>query len=261
MPDSDDFVGNLYTTDEYIIRNPSLHEEDSPWKVNKIIPLADRFARCIDKGQINLLDVGGGAGLILGAISSYIEKKHNISVNKYALDLSPGALEIQKQRNPDLKKALNEDICMTSLGDKEIDLTLLIDLLEHVTNPVKALEEVRRISNYAIFKVPLDGFLIGRIWNFIKRGEPRRQAIQSVGHINIYTYGSLRNRIQNHTGQILDCYFTNVYEYYLNSQYYKGRQSRKDKLLALGGALTFRLCPRLAAFIFNDSAMFLVRCN
>ena len=191
MPDLDDFVRNLYTTDEYIIRNPSLYEEDSPWKVNKIMPLVDRFVRCINKNQINILDVGGGAGLILDAISSYIEKKHNISVNKYAMDLSPRALEIQKQRNPGLKKVLNEDISKTSLADKEIDLTLLIDLLEHVSNPVKALEEVRRISNYAIFKVPLDGYLIGRIWNFIKRGEPERQAIQSIGHVNIYNYGNI----------------------------------------------------------------------
>lgn len=261
MPGMDDFVTNLYRTDEYIIKNPSLHEEDSPWKVNKIIPLVDRFSRYTDKGQINLLDIGGGAGLILNAISSYIEKKHNIISNKYALDLSPRALEIQKQRNPDLKKALNEDISKTSLDDKEIDLTLLIDLLEHVSNPIKALEEVRRISNYAIFKVPLDGYLIGRILNFIKRGEPKRQAIQTIGHINIYTYGSLRNQIQKHTGQILDCYFTNVHEYYLNSQYYKGRISRKIKLLSLAGAYTFRLCPGLAAFMFNDFAMFLVRCN
>ena len=41
-------------------------------------------------------------------------------------------LEIQEKRNPDLKKALNEDIHKTSLDSKEIDLSLMIDLLEHV---------------------------------------------------------------------------------------------------------------------------------
>jgi ubiquinone/menaquinone biosynthesis C-methylase UbiE len=261
MLDQDDFVRNFYTTDEYIIKNPSLFEEDSPWKINKIIPLVDRFASCLDKVQINVLDVGGGTGLILSRISSYIEKRHNISVNKYALDLSPGALKMQSERNPDLKKILNEDIRMTSLDYKEIDLTLLIDVIEHVPNPVKALEEVRRISKYAIFKVPLEGHFIGTILNFIKRGEPRRQIIKTDGHINIYTYGRLRNQIQRYTGQILDSRFTNLNEYFLTSEYYKGSQSKKDKLLLIGATLVFKLSPRLAAFIFSDHAIFLVKCR
>ena len=255
-----DHIADFYRTDEYIRKNPSLHEEDSPWKVVKIIPLIDRFIGCVHKGHINVLDVGGGAGLILAEISSYIEKNHQINVGKYALDLSPGMLEIQKQRNPSIKQALNEDIRCTSLHDKEIDLALLIDLLEHVPNPVDALEEIKRISSYAIFKVPLDNCLINSIWNFIKRGEPRRQGIETVGHVNWYTYSDLKNQIEKHTGQVLVSYFTNVHEYYLNSPYYKGRLSRKSRLLYLAGACTFRFSPRLAAFLFNDFAMFLVKC-
>ena len=260
MSNSQNYMSNLYTTNEYITKNPSLHEEDSPWKVKKIIPLIDRFIKIINKDQINLLDVGGGAGIILSDISNYIEK-YNIRVNKYALDLSPGMLEIQKKRNPDLKKALNEDICATSLINKAVDLTLLIDLIEHVPNPEKALKEVSRISDYAILKVPLDGYLIGKILNFVTHGGFMRQGVQKYGHINIYTYGRLRNQIKNNIGQILDCYFTNVHEYYLHSQYYKEQKNIKRTLLAVGGYPTFMCSPRLAAFIFNDFAMFLVKCN
>lgn len=261
MQDYNDSTRNLYTTDEYLIKNPSLHEEDSAWKVINIIPLVDRFTNCINKNQINLLDVGGGAGLILDAVSSYVSKTLNITVNKYAIDLSPGALKIQKQRNPDLIKALNEDICKTSLDNKEIDLTLVIDLIEHVANPIKALEEIRRISNYAIFKVPLENNLISKVWNSIKHGEPREKAAQQIGHINFYTYNSIRNLIQNHTGQILDCYFTNVHKYLLNSQYYVDKRNKMSKLISIGGGLTYRLSPRLAAYIFSDFAMLLVSCD
>lgn len=243
--------------------NPTLFEEDSPWKVSKIIPLVDRVISRIDRVQneMKILDVGGGAGLILGAISSYIKEKHNVGVDKIALDLSPGALEIQSKNNPDLKRTLNEDIATTSLGDKEIDLTLMIDVLEHVKNPEKVLREVRRISDYAIFKVPLDGFLIGTIVNFITRGKFRKH-VQKRGHINIYTFVPLKNQIRTHAGKILDFYFTNEYEYYLHSRYYN--QVNKDirrKILALAGQPTYRISPRLAAFLFNDSAMFLVKCD
>jgi SAM-dependent methyltransferase len=256
----DDDVADLYRTDEYIRQNPSLHEEDSPWKIEKTIPLVDTFIGLIHKDRINLLDVGGGAGLILAGVSSYIEEQHRINVRKYALDLSPGMLEIQKQRNPQLVKALNEDIRCTTLHDKEIDLALLIDLLEHVPDPVQALEEIKRVSCYAIFKVPLDAYLVGKIGNFIKRGEPRRQAIEQIGHVNMYTYSELKAQIEKHTGHIVCSCFTNTHEYYLNSPYYKDNLSITSRLLGLAGVCTFRFSPRLAAFLFYDFAMFLVKC-
>jgi SAM-dependent methyltransferase len=254
-------VANLYRSDEYIRQNPSLHEEDSPWKVEKIIPLVDTFISLYHKDHINLLDVGGGAGLILAGVSSYIEKQHRIKVSKYTLDLSPGMLEIQKQRNPQLVKALNEDIRCTTLRDKEIDLALLIDLLEHVPNPVQALEEIKRISCYALFKVPLDAYLAGTIGNLLKGGKPRRQAIEKIGHINMYTYSRVKNQIEKHTGHIVSSYFTNTHEYYLNSPYYKDSLNIQSRLTGMAGVYTFKFSPRLAAFLFYDFAMFLVKCN
>ena len=109
-------------------------------------------------------------------------------------------LEIQKRRNPDLARVLNEDIRKTSLSDKEIDLTLMIDLLEHVPNPTEALEEVKRISKFVILKVPLDDNLLARIGNFIWRGERRRRAIETVGHINVYRLSKLKHQMEKHAG-------------------------------------------------------------
>ncbi|MCJ7669192.1 MAG: class I SAM-dependent methyltransferase [Dehalococcoidia bacterium] len=260
MKNTDEFVRNLYITDEYIIKNPSLHEEDSPWKVSKIIPLIDKFTECLNKDEINLLDVGGGAGLILSAISTYMEESPGIQVNKFALDLSPGMLEIQKKRNPNLKKALNEDIRKTSLGDKEIDLTLMIDLLEHVPNPAEALEEVKRISKFAILKVPLEDNLLLRTWNFIRRGRPRQRALETVGHINIYNFGKLKYQIEKHTGEVLDSYFTNVFDHFQNSEHYKNNMKMRSKLVNFVAGHVFRLSPKLCSLIFNDFVMILVKC-
>jgi SAM-dependent methyltransferase len=251
---------NLYTSDEYIKKNPSLHEEDSMWKVEKIVPLVLIFSELIDKEQINLLDVGGGAGVILSEISSWIENNLGLHVVKYALDLSPGMLRISKHKNPSAK-TLNEDIRNTTLSQKEIDLTLLIDVLEHIPNPAKALEEVKRISRYIILKVPLDGSLIGSIWNFIKRGEPRRQGIEKVGHINIYKYSSLKKQIEEYAGSILREYFTNVFEYRLSSPDYREKLSKKGRILAHMGLYTYKISPRLSAFLYNDFVMLLVKCD
>jgi len=231
---ADEDIKNFYVTDEYIIKNPSLHEQDSPWKVSKIIPLIDAFVEGFNRDEINLLDVGGGAGLILNKVSTYIEETYKIKVNKFALDLSPGMLEIQKKRNPDIKRSLNEDISKTSLANKEMDITLMIDVLEHVTNPIETLKELQRISKFVIFKVPLEDNLLLRALDlfkvplednlllraldFVKRGRYRQRAIEIMGHINIYNFNKCKHQIEDHTGEVLDYYFTNVFEYFLNSE-------------------------------------------
>ena len=110
----------LYQTDQYIRNHPLLHAEDSSWKIGQILPLVDSFIGYQKKPAVTVLDVGGGAGLILKAVSMYIENEHNVKANKIALDLSHEMLERQKRENPDLKRALNEDIRKTSLNNKEI---------------------------------------------------------------------------------------------------------------------------------------------
>jgi ubiquinone/menaquinone biosynthesis C-methylase UbiE len=253
-------IKNLYVTDEYIVKNPSLHEQDSPWKVTKIIPLIDTFVKGLDRDEINLLDVGGGAGLILNMVSTYIEETYKIKVNKFALDLSPGMLEIQKKRNLDIKKALNEDIRKTSLANKEIDCTLMIDLLEHVPNPTEALKEVKRISKFVIFKVPMEDNLLYRTLDFIKMGWYRQRAIEIMGHINVYNFNKCKHQIEEHTGEVSDYYFTNMFDYFLNSEHYGKNMDLKNELRCSIASYMFRLSPKLCSFIFGDFVMILVKC-
>jgi len=253
-------VDNFYLKGEYFAKNRSLHEEDSPWKVSKIIPLIDAFMGYAGRQEINLLDAGGGSGLILKEISDYIEQSYRIKPGKFILDLSPGMLEAQKKNNPELKKILNENIQTTSLDNKEIDLTLMIDLLEHVSNPVEALKEVKRISRFAIFKVPLEDNLTMKMLNFMNRGRLRRDFIDIAGHVNIYNLNKLITQVEAYTGRVLDLYFTNVYDYFLNSGYYKSKMKTRNKILNSIAARMFKLSPRMCSFMFNDFVVMLVRC-
>jgi len=261
MESADNYARDLYIKNNYLIKNPSLHEEDSPWKVNKIIPLIDELLGYINKPEINLLDIGGGAGLILNAVCAYIKERHGIKVNKYALDLSPGMLAIQKKKNPDLKNVLNENIRKTSLNNKEIDITLLIDLLEHIPHPIDALKEVKRISKFAIFKIPLEDNLFFEIWNFIKMGKPKKWRTETIGHLNIYNFNKLKSQIETYAGRILHFYFTNVFGYYRTSEHYKNKISARNKLLNLIAERIFKLSPKLCSRIFNDFVMISVKCD
>jgi 2-polyprenyl-3-methyl-5-hydroxy-6-metoxy-1,4-benzoquinol methylase len=156
----------FYTEDEYINRNPELHSEDSEWKISKIIHLIDILMLDFDKSRktLTILDIGGGKGLILREISKYLQSKYKVKAKKEVMDLSPGMLDEQKKTNPDIVKSLNESVVNTSLNDKSVDLALMIDVLEHIPHPEKALIELKRISKFVIFKVPLeDTFIINTI--------------------------------------------------------------------------------------------------
>lgn len=250
-------ITNLYTTDEYITKNPTLHEEDSPWKIEKLLPLIDKFMKSNTKNTINLLDVGGGAGVILNALSSYITQNYQVKVNKYILDLSPKMLQAQASRNPDIIKALPEDIRKTSLPNKHFDLTLLVDVLEHVPNPEEALKELQRISNYVIFKVPLEDYFVFNIANFLTKGATKQQQINNYGHINVYSTRKIKKTIKKNNGTIIIHEYTNLHQYYKKS---KKKLGLIDKTIANFATATYHISPRIAASLFGDNSIILTRC-
>ncbi len=256
----EDLIKKLYIEDGYLKKIPKLHEFDSPWKLKKIIPFIDKFMNNYKKDNITLLDVGGGAGLILKGVSVYIERYYQISVKKYALDLSPEILEVQKKRNPDLKKALNEDIRNTSLENKEINLCLMIDVLEHIPKPHLALKELKRISEFIIFKVPIEDNFYYRIWNFLKKEERKQFFTQNSGHINFYNFYNLKHQIESYAGTILEYNFTNVFEFLSNTPYYRKNMNFKDILLNTISLNLFRFSPKLASFLYHDFIMILCEC-
>lgn len=261
MEDAKARAERLYGSDDYMSKNPTLHEEDSAWKVQKMLPFVDRFCAICGRKEIDVLDVGGGAGIILRDVSAYIEKKHGIKVRKHALDMSPGMLKIQARNNPGLSSARAQDICRTSIGAKEMDLALMIDVIEHVPEQENALSEIARISRFVIFKVPLEDNLMTRALNLATMGRQRRHWVEKIGHCNIYTFGSIRKAIEESTGEILDSSFTNVFRYYSTSEFYIRRGRVRDRMVnALGRALFF-LSPRLCSLIVSDFSMFLVRCR
>jgi len=133
-------------------------------------------------------------------------------------------------------------------------------VLEHIPRPTEALEELKRISKFIIFKVPLEDNIFLRVLNIIKKGKPRQGAIETIGHINVYNINKLKYQIEKYTGLVLKFYFTNVFNYYQNSEYYKNKLKMRNKLINFVAVHLFRLCPKLCSIIFTDSVMILVKC-
>ena len=255
-------IKQFYETDDYISKHPSLHEEDSPWKLEKILPLVDVFLRMHKASTVHLLDTGGGAGVILRETGRHISGAGR-KVVKSALDLSPGMLEVQKRNNPDLTRAISGDIAKMPFVDKDVDLMLLVDVLEHVPNPDQALREVSRIAQFALLKVPLDKNLFYRTQNFFERGRLRDRSVHNLGHVNAYSFGSLKRDIERHGGEVVSHRFTNAYRYALRPANQQSNQQtrwgRFENAMNTLGSAVFVISPRLASLLFNEFVVVLSR--
>lgn len=251
---------DIYSSNTYLKQNPSLHIEDSSWKVSKIIPYVDCVVAALNEAEINVLDVGGGQGLILAEVCRYIVEIHRIKVNKFAIDLSPDILKIQKETNPDIKEIFNENICKTSLPDKKIDITLMIDVLEHIPDSYQALQEVRRISKFVIFKIPLEENLFNWFLDLIKGGKLKVWRMKQLGHIHSYTCRTIKRELEKYTGKILKQSYTNVFEYLLTAPFYTKNMSFGHRFMNALGWLCFHISPQWTSVIFSDFTMLLVKC-
>ena len=196
---------SFYTSDEYVSKSDLDTSSDGGphirWKVDQVLPAVFSAVELLKKKKISLLDIGGGTGLALKLISSALSDNHSVSVSKYAADLSPAFLEMQINNNPDIVRALNEDVRHTSLEDKQIDISIMIDVLEHVPNPEEALVELSRISRFTVFKQPLEDNLLLNTYNLLTRDRQKRKGIETVGHINFYNFSSFKKSIESCGGK------------------------------------------------------------
>jgi ubiquinone/menaquinone biosynthesis C-methylase UbiE len=244
---------DFYSTDEYARRNPSLHKEDSQWKIDRIMPLIDHFVKLNNYQSVRVLDVGGGAGIVLKAISEKLRQYYGLRVSKYVLDLSPLMLTRQKQTNPDIQAIYNMDLCRNQLDNKCFDLVLMIDVVEHILDSGKALNEVSRIGRFAVFNIPLEKNVIEFLWNVMSNGALRRSRVASVGHINIYTYSSALKEIKKRCGDILYYHITDPKPWPFDL---------KNRIRDFIVADTFKLSPGISSLLFGASSlMVLVKCK
>lgn len=254
-----DEIYSIYTSGKYIRENPTLDIEDSPWKLRLLKPALERLLQETGAKELRILDVGGGGGLILKGVAEFLGEK-KIRTVKYALDLSEEMLEIQRQNNPEMAAGIRCGIEKTPFGSKEMDLVLMIDVLEHIPDPAAALEELRRIANYVIFKVPMENNLFYNTLNILKRGGLRRDIFQKVGHVQSYNSGILKAQIRRYAGEILYFRFSNEFGNMLSAGYHR-KLTMKEKVVFTIANAVYSVSPLLCSRLFPDSAVSLIKCR
>ena len=122
----------------------------------------------------NVLEVGAGEGSILNWLSQW-----NFSDDLNCVEISEsGIAQIKAKNIVNLKEVLLFDGYKIPYADDHFDLVYCSHVLEHVEHERILLREIKRVSKYQIFEVPID---------FSFYVDKKLKHFLNYGHINIYT--------------------------------------------------------------------------
>jgi len=185
---------DIYNDNTYLIQNPTWHEEDASFKVNKIVKLLNRNSISFK----TVSEIGCGSGEILVQLESFFPEVTQF----YGFDISKDAIEIAKKKETNRIK-----FEIKNLSDKNevcfYDLQLVIDVIEHIDNYFNFLTGIVSKSNYTIFHIPLDMC----VWSLF-RENMLIESKDRVGHIHNFTEDFILNILTEHGFEIIDVMYT-----------------------------------------------------
>lgn len=129
---------------------------------------------CAGHNFAKVMECGAGEGSILKFLDEF-----GVFGELYALEISDsGISQILKRKIKQLKEVKKFDGYEIPYPNKEFDMVYCSHVIEHVEHPRLLLREIKRVSHFQVFEIPLDySYLV----------DSKVDYFLSFGHINIYT--------------------------------------------------------------------------
>ncbi|MCE7066178.1 class I SAM-dependent methyltransferase [Dyadobacter sp. CY326] len=138
----------------------------------------------------NVLEVGAGEGSILNWLSQW-----NFCEDMSCVEISESGIALIKSKQiKNLKNVLLFDGYQIPFPDDHFDLVICSHVLEHVEHERILLREIKRVSKYQIFEVPID---------FSFYVDKKVKHFLSYGHINIYTPALMRFLLKSENFEVI----------------------------------------------------------
>ncbi len=136
----------IYTSGEYLEKNPLWHVEESPWKAKQIV----RILAHNNIAPKTICEVGCGVGEVLKQLQESLDGECIL----WGYEISPQAFEVCKSRANERLYFKLADIRQER--DAFFDLVLVLDVIEHLEDYFSFLREIKSKGRYKIFHIPLD---------------------------------------------------------------------------------------------------------
>lgn len=188
----------LYTSGEYLEKNPTRHVEESPWKAKQVI-------RMMQQDHIapkTICEVGCGAGEVLSQLQKYMGEDCFL----WGYEISPQALELSGSRaNERLHFKLAD---LRQEKDAFFDLILVMDVIEHLEDYFSSLRGIRSKGQYKMLHFPLDLSV-----QTVVRSHGLLNVRRSYGHIHYFTKEIALQMLNDVGYDVLDyCYTARALE-------------------------------------------------
>jgi len=190
-------ANEFYTQGEYLSKHPDWHTADSAWKASNILKI-------LSKNNIHpqtVIEIGCGSGEILRKLQEQLPAKVKFS----GYEISPQAFELSKQReNAGLKFYLQD--LSTIPANRQADLSLMIDVFEHVEDFYGFLKQAKDKARHIIFHIPLDLSV-----QSVLRGSPLMRKRKNSGHIHYFTKETALSALEDTGYEVVDWFYTGSY--------------------------------------------------
>lgn len=184
-----------YLSQDYLAQNPDWDQGDSPWK-------AAQVKKMLELQQINpqsICEIGCGAGAVLASL-----RQDFPDTELFGYDIAPSL--------PDFWQRHEKQNIQFEVGDfvtdnqRDYDVILLLDLLEHLQDPFSFLHHIKNKSGYLMVHFPLDLSAIS-----VLREKPLMHVRDKVGHIHYYTKSLALALLEESGYEIVSHHFTGAF--------------------------------------------------
>lgn len=148
--------------------------------------------------HIKAVEIGCGEGFSTQRLRKMLPSNVRLQASEYVAELVPKA----QKRNPGVP-IIEESIYETTYKDGTFDLIFLLEVLEHLDYPEKALEELARIlkpGGYLVLGVPREP-----LWCTLNmaRGKYLTHFGNTPGHLNHWPSFALKRFVSKHFGPVI----------------------------------------------------------
>jgi SAM-dependent methyltransferase len=219
---------------DYASNNPQWHLEDAEDKVRDVLSSVARTQLTIR----SMCDIGCGVGEVLAQLHRRL-----LTERAVGYDVSHYAIELAKQREA---PGLTFRAADASSDSETFDVMLLLDVLEHVPDPVEFLKSVRHKAPTAIINLPLELSLLK-----VLSADSLARGRRALGHVHYFNEKLAFEMIGEAGFELRDSWF---------SPPGTGRSVGDVKRRALRSAqrMATRLSPSVTARTIGGSSLMMV---
>jgi len=188
-------IETRYQSSDYLDHNPTWDEGDSPWKAAQVIRILD--AQNIEPHTI--CEIGCGAGGVLATLRDSFP-----DAEMFGFDIAPDAARFwSAHAGKNIRFQVGDFL---ELKDRQYDLVLLLDVLEHIANPWDFLAALRDSGKYFVIHFPLDLSAMS-----VLREQPLLHARHKVGHIHYFTRNLALELLDECGFEVISSNYTGAY--------------------------------------------------